>query len=160
MGSYSFKSSGKTSEQTKIEKLISSPTPIGIKTPLEINFGDQENDAIFLMHYKLSDVVHDNLKNLILTNWGERVGFYRFGGNLKPLLTEYTNQDDFDNAAIVRIRSAVSDWMPYVSLDNFLSTVNNSKTNYGIATISIVITYSVPDLNVDTRALEIILKTM
>lgn len=161
MGSYSFKSVGQTTEQSAAQKLIVSQSPIGIKTPLEINFDDQNNSAgLLAMHYKLSDVVHDNLKNLLLTNWGERVAFYRFGANLRPLLTEYTSQDDFDNAAIVRIKSAVSAWMPYVILDNFVSTENKSKTTWDMASISIIITYSIPNLSVGTKALEIILKSM
>lgn len=161
MGSYSFKSVGQTTEQSAAQKLIISQTPIGIKTPLELNQDDQNSSAGLLsMHYKLADVVHDNLKNLLLTNWGERVAVYNFGANLRPLLTEYTSQDDFDNSAIVRIKSAVATWMPYVSLDNFVSTENKSKTTYNIASITITITYSIPNLQVGIRALEIILKTM
>lgn len=161
MGSYSFKSVGQTTEQTAAQKLITSQTPIGIKTPLEINFDDQNySTGLLSMHYKLADVVHDNLKNLLLTNWGERLAFYRFGANLRPLLTEYTNQDDFDNSAIVRIKSAVSEWMPYVVLDNFVSKENKSRTTWDMVTISIIITYSIPNLSVGTKALEIILKSM
>lgn len=161
MGSYSFKSVGQTTEQSAAQKLTISQTPIGIKTPLEINGDDQNGDVgLLAMHYKLSDVVHDNLKNLLLTNWGERMAFYNFGANLRPLLTEYTGQDNFDNLAISRIRTAVSTWMPYVSLENFVSKENKSKTTYDIASISIIITYSIPNLSIGIRALEILLKTM
>lgn len=158
MGSYSFKNVGKTPEQRTVESLQSSPTPIGIKTPLELGTGN--NKELLVMHYSLSNTVHDNLRNLLLTNWGERLGFYRFGANLRPLLTEYVSQEDFDTAAIERISAAVSTWMPFVSLDNFLSTVDRSYADQSIAKITISITYNLPDIDAVSRSLEIILKSM
>lgn len=156
MGSYSFKSVGKTPEQKTIERLTSSITPIGIKTPLEISDGNS-SQGILVMHDTLDKVVHDNLRNLLLTNWGERLGLYKFGANLRPLLTEFVSQDDFDSAAIERISSAVATWMPFVSLDNFLSTIDRSRSNQDMAKIIVTITYAIPDLDISNKALEIIL---
>ena len=156
MGSYSFKSSGKTAEQKLVESVESTRTPIGIKTPLQINENDGE---IFMTYDKLSDVVHDNLRNLILTNWGERLGFYQFGANLRPLLTELVSQDDFDNQAIDRINVAVTKWMPYVSLEDYLSDSLRTD-NRSLARILIKITYNVPTLNVTNRMLQINLNAM
>ena len=96
MGSFNFKSSGKTAEQKSIESILKSATPIGIKTPLRFASGD----GLYGMNYVLSDQVKDNLRNLIMTNWGERLGFYDFGGNLRSLTTEYVSLDDFDSKAI------------------------------------------------------------
>jgi hypothetical protein len=157
MGSYSFKSSGKTAEQRLVSQIESSRTPIGIKTPLELK--NSNGNEIFVTYDNLSDVVSDNLRNLILTNWGERLGFYNFGANLKPLLTELVSQDDFDSAAISRINDAVTKWMPFVSLENYISDrirINNSE----IARIVIRITYNVPTLDVNKRMLEINLNAM
>jgi phage baseplate assembly protein W len=156
MGSYSFKSTGKTFEQKVVERIESSPVPIGIKTPLQINENDGE---IFVTYDKLSDVVHDNLRNLILTNWGERLGIYEFGANLKPLLSELVSQDDFDTAAIDRINSAVKKWMPFVSLENYLSD-STKIDNRSLARIYIKITYNVPSLGVKNKMLQINLNAM
>ena len=158
MGSYSFKSSGKTTEKNLIERIESTRLPVGIKTPLELSSGD--SPEIFVMRYSLIDTVKDNLRNLLLTNWGERLGFYKFGANLRPLLTDYVSQDDFDSAAIQRIGSAVSAWMPYVSLDNFLSTVDKTAQVRGIVKITIAISYTVPDLDSNTRSLELTLSAI
>ncbi len=84
MGSFNFKSSGQTQEQKLIETLTVSKTPIGIKTPLQIS--DGENTEILVTYDNLADTVNDNLRNLLLTNWGERVGLYDFGANLRPLM--------------------------------------------------------------------------
>ena len=152
MGSYNFKSSGKTQEQKEIESLIQSPTPIGIKTPLRID----SKEGLFAMNYSLIDQVHDNLKNLLLTNWGERLGFYEFGANLRPLTTEFVSQEDFDSSAIERIRNAVQRWMPYVDLEDFESNVNRTD-NKNTAVIDVVITYNIPTLNVSYKKLQITL---
>lgn len=160
MGSYSFKNVGKTPEQSVAERLERSRFPIGIKTPIELNSNSTNGSDFLVMHYSLSNTVHDNLRNLLLTNWGERVGLYKFGANLRPLLTEFISQEDFDSAAIERISSAVSAWMPFISLDNFMSTLDRSKNDQSIAKVNIAITYNIPDIDSVTRSLEIILKSM
>lgn len=148
MGKFSFKSSGKASVSTSQQ--AESKTPIGIKTPLVLS----NNSGLLDMHYDLADQVHDNLRNFLLTNWGERLGLYDFGANLRPITTELVSQDDFDNEAIQRIRSSVSKWMPYVDLENFESITNRDENkNTGI--IDVTITYNVPALNVRLRRLQV-----
>ena len=152
MGSFNFKSVGKTQEQQLIEQLTKSPSAIGIKTPLRL--GNEE--GLLGMHYSLADTINDNLRNLIMTNWGSHLGVYNLGANLLPLTSEFTTQDDFDSQAVERISAAVSRWMPYVSLEDFLSEVDRSE-NKNTAVIRINITYSVPSLSVTKRALQVTL---
>lgn len=157
MGSFNFKSSGKTQEQRLAETLESSKTPIGIQTPLQINYG--EGTEILVTYDNLADSVKDNLRNLLQTNWGERVGLYDFGGNLRPLMSEFVSSDDFDGKAIERIKGAVARWMPYVSLENYVSTVDRSN-NRNLANININISYSIPALGVTNQLLVISLYAM
>jgi phage baseplate assembly protein W len=158
MGSFSFKSSGKTPTKKFEETPEVSRIPIGIKTPLQI--GNGETSEILVTHDRFEDVAHDNLKNLILTNWGERLGLYNFGANLKPLMADLNSQEDFDSEAIERIRSAVQRWMPFISLQNFVSNVDTAFTSQGLAKIVIRITYSIPSLSVETKGLEVILRAI
>ena len=152
MATYSFKSAGKTQDQTDLEAVSKSAVPFGFKTPLEIG----STEGILAMNYSLADQFSDNLRNLLLTNWGERLGLYQFGANLKPLTTEFVSQDDFDNKAIERIKSAVGRWMPFVDLEDFSSVVDrNENTNTGIIRVSI--TYNIPALQVEKRGLQIVL---
>lgn len=152
MATYSFKSVGKTLEQQDEEEITSSPVPFGIKTPLQLGV----SEGIFSMNYSLEDQFSDNLRNLILTNWGERLGLYQFGANLRPLTTEFTNQDDFDGQAIFRIKAAVEKWMPFIDLENFSSNVDRLENkNTGIVRINI--TYNIPELGVTNKGLQIVL---
>jgi phage baseplate assembly protein W len=154
MASYSFKSVGKTQQQTADEELAVTKIPYGIKTPLKL--GDK--DGILAMNYDLADQFADNLRNLLLTNWGERLGLYDFGANLKPLTTEFVSQDDFDNAAIERIRTAVARWMPFIDLEEFSSVVDRKETrDQWLSAIKVNITYNIPALEVFGRGLQIVL---
>jgi phage baseplate assembly protein W len=157
VSTYSFKSSGKTAEQRIVEKIEATRIPIGIKTPLEINQG--EGADILVTYETLEETVQDNLRNLLLTNWGERLGLYDFGANLRPLMSELVSLEDFDSSAIERISSAVSRWMPYVSLDNYTSSTVR-ENNRNLARINIQITYNVPTLGVTNKLLEINLNAM
>ena len=152
MGTFSFKSSGKTQEQKAIESLAQSATPIGIKTPMRLS----DTDGLLTMNFVLADQVNDNLRNLILTNWGERLGHYDFGANLRPLTTEFVSQNDFDSKAIERIRQTVGRWMPYIDLEDFASNVNRVE-NKNTAVLDITITYNIPSLNVKGAKLQVTL---
>lgn len=158
MATYNFKSVGKTQEQKVVEQLESKKTPIGIKTPLQINESGQ--GEIFITYDNLIETTRDNLRNLILTNWGERVGLYDFGANLKPTMSELISDDDFDSKAIEKISGAVSRWMPYISLENYASTISHDKNDNSIAHINIKITYSIPVLEYTNGQLEINLYAM
>jgi phage baseplate assembly protein W len=150
MGSFSFKSSGKTQEQQIVESITKATVPIGIKTPLRLG------EDLFAMNLSLIDQVHDNLRNLLQTNWGEHLGIYNFGANLRPLVTELATQDDFDSQAIQRISAAVARWMPFVSLDDFLSEVDKTQ-NQNTGVYNITITYTIPALNSSQRVLQVTL---
>jgi phage baseplate assembly protein W len=150
----SFKNVGyKQYEIRRVETVEKSLIPIGIKTPL--NFG-QNSDGFYEMNYTVSDQIHDNLKNLLQTNHGERIGRYFYGANLQPLVIEYTNKEDFDSEATIRINTAVSDWMPFIVLEDFVSRpiYDNNKN---IQKIGIAVTYSVPEANISNKAIEIVL---
>lgn len=155
MASYSFKSVGKTQNKISEETLISSPLPYGIKTPVQLG----SSEGIFAMNYSLADQFADNLKNLLLTNWGERLGLHNFGANLRPLTTEFVSQENFDNEAMLRIKAAVERWMPFVDLEGFSSTVDRTQ-NKNVGIINVNITYNIPALSVTGRGLQITLYVM
>jgi phage baseplate assembly protein W len=100
--------------------------------------------------------VHDNFRNLLQTNFGEHLGIYDLGANLRPLAAEFSTQDDFDSQAVQRISAAVSRWMPYISLEDFLSEVDRTE-NKNTGVIKITITYTIPALKTAKRALQVVL---
>lgn len=138
-----FKSVGLTGQQ-QLSSLSQVPSivPVGIKTPLRLG----SKYGILDMHLNMTDTAADNLRNLILTNWGERLGQYFLGANLRPLTTEYSSQDDFDSEAVIRIKTAVGMWMPYVQLIDYVSSFETFNVSSSTGVINIKITYSIPML--------------
>lgn len=147
MATYSFKSAGNLTQDIQQQNIVNEK-PLSFKTPLTRS----SRDGLFQMHSSLEDVIADNLRNLILTNWGERLGLYKFGANLKELTANLVSQENFDNEAITRIREAVQTWMPFVDLDTFTSSINRTE-NVITAIIELEITYNVPAINVLNKKL-------
>lgn len=127
-----------------------STNPIGIKTPLQLVGGK----TLFEMHTELREQIKDNVRNLLLTNWGERVALTQFGANLRPLLTEYSNKEAFDNEAMVRINTAITRWMPFVTPVAFESRPD-LEDNVLTGKIRIFLIYSIEQLNVNEEVLEV-----
>lgn len=154
MAVISFKSVGKTTAAVQNETLDASPIPIGIRTP--VRAGIVEVDGIFAMHYEIPAQVNDNLRNLIETNYGERLGLYDFGANLQELTLEITAREDFEAEVMLRIKRAVEKWMPYVSLKGFEMKIEPEEIDKtGIIKFSV--SYDLPLLNVSDQAVDIML---
>lgn len=152
----SFKSVGKSTVTVRSEAEEQRPIiPIGIKTPLR--FG---NTSLFEMHTDLFDQIRDNLRNLILTNWGERLGLYDFGGNLNELAAERLAREDYDQEVAFRIKRAVDKWMPYVALEELVPIDNEPpperSTRSEVPTRRYLLTYDVPSINSPKQSLEIV----
>tara|TARA_R100000664_G_C2730865_1_gene121457 strand:- start:632 stop:1120 length:489 start_codon:yes stop_codon:yes gene_type:complete len=145
MAKYSFKSAGTLATDRRYTQSVD-PKPIGIKTPLSFGI---ERDGIFQMHFDNASQIKDNLRNLLMTNFGERVGLYTFGADLRSLVGELTAQDEFESEAMMRITQAVATWMPMVELDTFESRfLQPSAQTDSMTTLSITVVYSVPSLRI------------
>jgi len=127
--------------------------PIGIRTPV---LEDPSQNGLFLMHTDVKEQIADNLRNLILTNWGERLGNYFFGANLRPILVDFSSKDDFDQEAMIRINTAISKWMPFVTPVGYESFIDHeSKQSTGI--VRLVLIYSVTSVGLINAKMEITL---
>ena len=152
----SFKSAGikTTDPYLKVNSVVTRQA-LGIKTPLEIGSG---RSNLFRVHFDMGDQVSDNLRNLILTNHGERLGNQFYGANLRPLLTELAASDGWDSEAMTRITMSVKKYMPNVVLNTFTSDfhkISTSDSKSGVAEIQMTIKFSVPELKMSERALQI-----
>lgn len=153
----SFKNVGvKKFDAQRVTTTTVSQTPIGIKTP--VSFG---TEALFEMNNTLLEQIEDNLRNLILTNHGERVMNYTFGANLMELLSEYRGQDAFEEEAKIRIKTAVTKYLPFIELTEFASALPRMEETEPNPSIEIYVKYIIPALGVTTdKTLKIVLTVM
>lgn len=147
----SFRNVGISREQSSEQRLLREPVqvPIGIKTPLELGSTD-----FLVMNYSVQAQIKDNLRNLISTNHGERLVLYGYGANLKPLTTEWSSKESFDEEAVVRINTAVLKWMPFIELIDYSSQILNSGGGT-TAVVRMTISYAVPRIGLSQGVLEI-----
>lgn len=99
--------------------------PIGIKLPLN------NPNGIFYVSYTDVDQIVSNLRNLLSTRKGERIMQPDFGTDLEYLLFEQISDEvAFKEAILGEIRSALSFWMPYVSIDQVDMNFDPSNTMF------------------------------
>ena len=155
--SYSFKSVGeKLTDYKKSRRKEDSDftkVPIGIKTPVELSYGEA---GLLSMHYELGDQIKDNLRNLLLTNHGERLGLYDYGSNLTELAFKL-GEEDFDTEAMYRIKESVEKYMPFVNLENFEPFRRLESTSNELAVVGMRVTYSVPTAKITSSVIEVII---
>jgi len=140
-------------ESSAQKKIVNRVLPIGIKTPVQFS----NADGLFAMHTDPVKNIQDNFRNLLLTNHGERVGLYDFGANLRPLVFDL-GKNDFDQEAIIRIKNAISKYMPFIEPLTFETFSDNSGERV-LAKSGIRITYAIPRLNIIEKKIEVILYT-
>ena len=152
---YSFKSVGKTQADLVNEpgRVIENEIPIGFRTPLQF---EDETNGLFVMHKNLLNQVADNLKNLILTNSGERLIQSGLGANILPLAFELTNED-VDAQIMARIRANVVIFMPYVKLVDFRPFRQKNDDPEHHAKLGFILTFNAPSISDETKAIEIFL---
>ena len=157
MATYSFKSSGLQSRRKVLDRIDQiTLRPIGIKTPLE--FSKKSQDSLFAMHYDVPKQIHDNLRNLLLTNPGERLGRHDFGTGLREMTMEMLSSEDFEYSVMMRIKSTVEKYMPFIDLDSF--TVEDIEgqphlTKSSMSNVTVTVSYNVPRLSIVGRKLQL-----
>ena len=112
---------------------------VGLSFPLR---SDNNNDFA-LTKNSLQQARH-NLRNLLLTQGGERVGQLEFGSNLRALIFE----PDDKNLPIKieeEVRRATSRWLPYINIQDVQTLSDDGNKNKVFVQVSFSTT-----LNSDT----------
>ena len=159
MSSFSFKSSGTKVDDrvnNRDKELSLNNQTVGIKTPLT-NFKEGQ---IFDMHSDFIDQIKDNLRNLLLTNRGERLCLYNFGTNLLELCFEYQNKENFTEDISKRIIESVKTYIPAIEIDNIeVLEIEISKkfrlNKKGLASVSLRVDFSIPAARVTNQSIAV-----
>ena len=152
---FTFKSSGRDIEEILADNadanIRSAAIPVGLMTPLR---NSTTGNGIFEVHYSVADQVTDNLRNLIQTNHGERLGRPDYGANLRPLSLELMGQEGFESEAMGRIQTSVSKYLPFISLKTMRAKQHrDAETN--MPQVIIRLEYDVKRMGTK-RALEVV----
>ena len=107
----------------------------GLVFPLEYH---NDKGGFFPTSRTLKEQASSNLKNLLLTNKGERVGQPEFGADITSILFEQIT-DGIGDRIEASITDAVGRWLPYIKLVNIFTATPDDNPN----TILIQIEFSI-----------------
>ena len=103
---------------------------IGLSLPLQIGTNS------FNTTYQTSDQMKSNIKNLLMTRKGERLLQPEFGSGLHELLFDFNN-DDLAVQIEDAITSAVSQWLPFITIEEIEVTASDESKDRNQVDISI-----------------------
>ena len=83
---------------------------VGVRFPL-----DHSQEGFFYKTKTILEQAKSNMRNLLLTSKGERVMQPEFGSTLTHVL--FNQGEDVENEIDEAIREAVSNWLPYVIIN-------------------------------------------
>ena len=124
-----------------IENDLNEDTFIGLELPLT-----HTQNGFFNRTKTALEQARSNIKNLLLTNKGERLGNPTFGTNLLSLVFSQENTD-LEARVEEEIRAAMSEFLPFINIVNI--ETNFSDENMSTAIVNLRFT-----LNVDVTSEE------
>ena len=105
---------------TTTENNLDPDTSIGLSFPLGF-----VGDRFFNRTKTIEEQAEHNLRNLLLTNLGERVSQPEFGSRLLSVIFEFR-----DDALIEEvINEAVDKWLPYITINEVVTAVDATNPN-------------------------------
>jgi phage baseplate assembly protein W len=92
------------------------------------------NNGFFAVTYTTKEQIKSDLKNLILTNRGERVMQPEFGCNLRQAIFEQIDEGGVYEFIQNEIETSIQRWLPFVIVNNIVvDSDTNSKDNNRIS---------------------------
>ena len=113
----------------------------GMKFPLGYGEG---TEGFFPRSGTIGEQASSNIKNLLLTQKGERVGQPNFGSNLPRLIFEPLELEALRESVQVTISEALTEWLPYITVQN-VSTYRDSDPNTVIITMEFTVDVDNPE---------------
>ena len=98
---------------------------VGVRFPL-----DHSQEGFFYKTKTILEQAKSNMRNLLLTSLGERVMQPEFGSTLTDIL--FNQGPDVENQIDESIREAVSNWLPYIIINEINMFQENNQVDVSI----------------------------
>tara|TARA_B100000287_G_scaffold386745_1_gene394836 strand:- start:1073 stop:1588 length:516 start_codon:yes stop_codon:yes gene_type:complete len=108
---------------SNLEKDLNPDVFIGISLPLEYG-----NQGFFNKTRTTLAQTRSNIRNLLLTIRGERLGNPTFGSDLMRVIFE-PDDGNISEKVEETIRASISEWLPYVKVENVETTSDERNPN-------------------------------
>jgi len=98
---------------------------VGVRFPL-----DHSQEGFFYKTKTILEQAKSNMRNLLLTSLGERVMQPEFGSTLMDII--FNQGPDVQNYVDESIREAVSNWLPYIIINEINMFQENNQVDVSI----------------------------
>ena len=126
---------------------LNEDTYIGLELPLT-----HTRDGFFKRTKTALEQAKSNIKSLLLTNKGERLGNPTFGTNLLSLVFSQEN-NDLESRVEEEIRASMSEFLPFINIVSI--ETNFSDTNKNVANVTLEFTLNVDVTSKDSLSLDL-----
>ena len=126
---------------------LNEDTYIGLELPLT-----HTRDGFFKRPKTALEQAKSNIKTLLLTNKGERLGNPTFGTNLLSLVFSQENTD-LESRVEEEIRASMSEFLPFINIVSI--ETNFSDTNKNVANVTLEFTLNVDVTSKDSLSLDL-----
>ena len=126
---------------------LNEDTYIGLELPLT-----HTRDGFFKRTKTALEQAKSNIKSLLLTNKGERLGNPTFGTNLLSLVFSQENTD-LESRVEEEIRASMSEFLPFINIVSI--ETNFSDTNRNVANVTLEFTLNVDVTSKDSLSLDL-----
>ena len=126
---------------------LNEDTYIGLELPLT-----HTGDGFFKRTKTALEQAKSNIKSLLLTNKGERLGNPTFGTNLLSLVFSQENTD-LESRVEEEIRASMSEFLPFINIVSI--ETNFSDTNKNVANVTLEFTLNVDVTSKDSLSLDL-----
>ena len=122
---------------------------VGIEFPLDYSL-----QGFFRRTKTIRQQVKSKIRNLLLTEKGERVCQPNLGSNLKSLLFEQITPTSLENVEN-DIRESLSTWLPYVNVNNLVVVQDDRNPNQVLTSLEYSTTLEPDSLDTITFTFEV-----
>ena len=126
---------------------LNEDTYIGLELPLT-----HTRDGFFKRTKTALEQAKSNIKTLLLTNKGERLGNPTFGTNLLSLVFSQENTD-LESRVEEEIRASMSEFLPFINIVSI--ETNFSDTNKNVSNVTLEFTLNVDVTSKDSLSLDL-----
>jgi len=116
----------------------------GISVKIPLVYG--EADGPYELNKNIGEVVKQNLKNLILTNPGERPMIKSFGVGFHRLMFEPINSTTLDRIK-TRILKQVGKFMSFVNIEQIKFITSSEDPSVSNNEVTLILKYNLGDIN-------------
>lgn len=142
---FSYTADGSDVGSDRSTSVSKQKNPISIKSPLAIS----DRFGAFDMYEDVTSAVTAHVKNILLTNKGERLGNYNFGADVRRIIFE-SNIDNIEDALARSIQDSISDYIPAVELLDMSIFTKEQINDLGINEILLRVTFRIKGINVNS----------